>query len=71
MSRFVAIEFSADASDNRPLGVSGAFLTGQYSDRDIAAFPTIDAALHAAGQAPNRRDGCTLEAIGQSRRAAA
>ena len=71
MSRFVAIEFSADASDNRPLGVSGAFLTGQYSEPDIAAFPTIDAALHAANQAPNRREGCTIEAIGSARRVAA
>lgn len=68
--RFITVEFSPNGDDNRPLGVSGSFLTGAYSEADIATFPSIDSALSHGAQAPNRRIDCTLEAIGQVRRAA-
>lgn len=67
MSRFVVVEFNADASDNRPLGTSGQFLIGQYTESDIAVFPSIDSGLNHGAQAANRRTDCTIEAIGQSR----
>lgn len=68
MSRYVAVEMSDDAMDNRPLGKSGCFLTGSYSESDIALFPSADSALNIASQAPNARPGLTIEAIGQSRK---
>lgn len=71
MSRYVVIEFNADASDNRPLGTSGSFLTGQYGEADVARFPSIDSALNAGRLAPNHRESCAIEVIGQIRRAAA
>lgn len=67
MSRFVIVEFSPDAKDNRPLGVSGRFLTldHPYGESDIATFHSPDAARAAAELAPNRREGCELWVNGQ------
>lgn len=68
MARFLAVELSADGLDNRPLGWSGEFLTGSFSDRDVAEFPSIQSALNAGAQASNARPGCEIHAIGQSRK---
>lgn len=71
MARVVIVEFNEDASDNRPLGTSGSFLVGRYAESEVAIFPSIDSGLHRGALAPNRRAGCTLEAIGQSRKVSA
>jgi hypothetical protein len=60
MSRFICVEMSADAADNRPLGDDGEFLTGTFGERAIAKFPTREAAERAGQQASNRRQGCEL-----------
>lgn len=67
MARFLAVEMSADAQDNRPLGWSGLFLTGSFSDRDVADFPSALSALSAGSRATNARPDCFIEAVGQSR----
>lgn len=68
MARYIAIEISPDAQDNRPLGWSGLFLTGSFSEADVATFPSIDSALNIAFRASNRRADCVIEAVGQSRK---
>ncbi|MCU1282323.1 MAG: hypothetical protein JWM53_5869 [bacterium] len=60
MTRFVCIEMAPDASDNRPLGLTGQFLHGTFGEYDIARFATREAAQTAGERATNRRDGCTL-----------
>lgn len=62
MPRFVIVELSPDAKDNRPLGISGSFLLNgtPYGESDIAEFRTLQAAFDAAAAAPNRRHGHQL-----------
>jgi len=54
--------FFGGTADDRPLGKSGAFLTGSWNRSQIANFATANEALAAAAQAPNRRIGATLSA---------
>jgi hypothetical protein len=62
MRGFVALELQGTgdpmfggAADDRPLGHSGAFLTGSYVwHRDVVHFPTREAAESAAAQAKRR-----------------
>lgn len=71
MSRFICVEMSPDAQDNRPLGLSGNFLSGTFGEKDIATFATREAAEAAGRRATNPRDGCTLWINGQARKVAA
>lgn len=69
MSRFLAVELDNDRAraDDRPLGWSGEFLTGSFSEADVAAYPSAHSALNAANGASNARRGCMVSAIGQGR----
>lgn len=68
MALFQAVEMSPDAMDNRPLGRSGQFLAGAFSEKDVAIFPSAGAALRAAAVAPNARKACEVHAVAQGRR---
>lgn len=60
---FVIVELDKSGKgDNRPLGVSGSFLTTDlhYSESDIAEFRTTESATDAASRATNRRPGYEL-----------
>lgn len=46
--------FFGGSADDRPLGVSGRFLSGMYNVREIAMFPTLGEAAVAASKAPQR-----------------
>lgn len=70
MSRFVVIEMAPDASENRPLGKSGEFLSGTYGESDIKEFSTPEGARQAGEQAANRRAGLTLRVPGERKAAA-
>lgn len=66
MPRFIAVEFFGNGdpffggtADDRPLLKSGLFASHPRRE-DIAEFSTQDAALEAAGKAPNRREGGLL-----------
>lgn len=68
--RFTVIEFRGQgdpyfggAADDRPLGVTGEFLTGCYRGSSIAEFPSEAAARSAANAATNRREGALLGVI--------
>lgn len=73
MARYIAVELSTcrDPADDRPLGVGGAFLSGSFTEKDVAAFVSMHSALNAASQATNARDGAAVEAIAQGRRVSA
>lgn len=66
--RFIAYEMNADASDCRPLGWSGDFLTGSFSESDVALFHNADSAINQATQARNARPGCRIETIPRERK---
>lgn len=69
MARWIVIE--SLASDPRPLGVAGEYLTGSYSQLSVAEFSSEGAAERAAAAATNRREGSTVSVIGQTKRALA
>lgn len=68
--RFIALEMSKcrEPADDRPLLWDGSFGTGSFSDRDIAEFPSMHAALNAADRATNARKGCFVSAIADGRK---
>lgn len=70
MTRYVIVELSTerDIADDRPLGTSGDFLTGCYSQSDVWEFANESAAEAAAARAPNRRKHCALWITGAKRR---
>lgn len=70
MIRLLVIEWSNGPDDHRPLGVSGTFLSGAFSEADVATFTTQEAAQSAIASATNRRPGSSVSIIGQARRAA-
>lgn len=67
----IAVELDSNRrrADDRPLGWSGEFLTGSYSDRDIAQYPSAHSALNAGSRATNARESCIVSAIAQGRKA--
>lgn len=63
MAKFIVVEFGKD--DNRPLGRSGQFLSGeQVTEREVAEFTSRDAALVAVEKA-SRRPGTTVDVVGR------
>lgn len=71
MARFLVIEMDPTGADSRPLGQSGAFLTGTYSEQDVAQFASPEIARAAADRAPNRRATLELFVPGEKKRVSA
>jgi hypothetical protein len=71
--KWICVELDCDRDPlptDRPLGISGSFLTGSYSQTDVKEFPSAEAARAAGELASNRRAGCTLWVPGERKIAA-
>jgi hypothetical protein len=70
MAKFIVCEFIGQ-SDFRPLGIRGEFLTGSFSQLEVAEFATEHAAAAAARLATNRIPGSEISIIGRAKQAVA
>lgn len=66
--RLLVVEFHA--TENRPLGLRDEFLSGSFSENDVAHFVSESAAQAACERAKNKRDGGSVQIVGPVRRAA-
>lgn len=64
-ARLLVVEFAE--TENRPLGVRDEFLTGRYSESDVAHFFSQSAAEAAMDRAKNKRVGASIQIVGPLR----
>lgn len=68
--KHIAVELDNDRTraDDRPLGWTGEFMHGSFSEDDVAQYPSAMSALNAASRATNSRPDCIVSAVAQGRK---